>query len=316
MSEKLRCAILDDYQRVALSLADWSSLQERVEVRSQDQHLEDLDSLRDCQILVAMRERTRFDAATLQRLPNLKLLVTTGMRNAAIDLPAARALGITVCGTASASEPPVELTWALLLALARGIVPENTALQAGGAWQSTLGADLHGAQLGLLGLGKIGSRVAQIGLAFGMKVAAWSQNLKPETAEALGVEPKQSKEQLLQTSDFVSLHLVLSERTRGLLGRQELALLKPTAYLINTSRAGLVDQTALREALQAGQLAGAGVDVFEQEPLPLNDPMRSLPNLLATPHLGYVTRRNYLRYYQDAVENIQAYLNGTPIRLI
>lgn len=316
----MRCAILDDYQGVALGLADWASLSEQVEFHSLPQHLEDPDQLveavADCQILVAMRERTRFDAAVLSRLPHLKLLITSGMRNAAIDLQAAKNQGIVVCGTGSASEPPVELTWALLLALARGIVSENNALTGNGPWQSTLGADLHGAQLGLLGLGKIGSRVAQIGLAFGMKVAAWSQNLRRESAESLGVEWLESKEQLLQCSDFVSLHLVLSQRTQGLLGRRELALLKPGAYLINTSRAGLVDQEALQEALQAGQFAGAAVDVFDQEPLPAEHPMRSLPNLLATPHLGYVTRRNYMRYFEEAVEDIRAFLHGAPIRVI
>ena len=317
---KLRCAILDDYQQVALSVADWTGLRDQVELRPLHQHLKGpeqlLEAIGDCEILVAMRERTSFDAALLAQLPNLKLLITTGMRNAAIDIPAAQARGVVVCGTASASEPPVELTWALLLALARGIAPENAALRAGGPWQSTLGSDLYGAQLGLLGLGKIGSKVAQIGLAFGMRVAAWSQNLPREKAESLGVAWMESKAQLLQTSDFVSIHLVLSERTRGLLGRDELALLKPGAYLINTSRAGLVDSAALQDALESGRLAGAALDVFDQEPLPPHHPYRNLPNLLATPHLGYVTRRNYARYYADAVENIQAFLAGNPIRVL
>ena len=310
---KLRCAILDDYQQIALCLADWSSLHDRVELTSfptaqSPQQLVDFD------ILVAMRERTAFDAKTLEQLPKLKLLITTGMRNASIDVAAARARGIEVCGTASASEPPVELTWALLLALARNLVPERLSLQQGG-WQTTLGADLHGQQLGLLGLGKIGLKVAQVGLAFGMRVAAWSQNLTPEAALSQGVE-WQDKAQLLSSSDFLSLHLVLGPRTKGILGLAELRRLKPTAYLINTSRAGLIDSEALEQALSQQWFAGLGVDVFDQEPLPPNHYLRTLPNVLSSPHLGYVTRRNYTRYYGDAVEDIQAFLARSPIRLL
>lgn len=236
------------------------------------------------------------------------------MRNSVIDYAAAEEHGVTVCGTASSSTPPVELTWALLLGLARGIVEESGALRSGGPWQSTVGVDLHGSRLGLLGLGKIGSRVAQVGLAFGMHVSAWSQNLTAERAEEVGVERAASKEELLASSDFVSVHLALSERTRGLLGAAELALLKPTAYLINTSRAAIVDQDALLAALHEGRIAGAGVDVFDVEPLPAGHPMRTAPRLLATPHLGYVSRANYRTYYGQAVENIQAYLAGSPLR--
>jgi phosphoglycerate dehydrogenase-like enzyme len=221
---------------------------------------------------------------------------------------------VTVCGTPSSSTPPVELTWALLLGLARGIVTENNALRAGGPWQSTVGADLHGRRLGLLGLGKIGGRVAQVGLAFGMRVGAWSQNLTAERAEEVGVDLAASKEELLAESDFVSVHLALGDRTRGLVGAAELALLKPTAYLVNTSRSAIVDQDALLAALHAGRIAGAGVDVFDAEPLPAGHPMRSAPRLLATPHLGYVSRSNYETYYGAAVENIQAFLAGTPLR--
>ena len=255
-----------------------------------------------------------FPASLIARLPRLKLLIASGMRNSVIDYAAAEAHGVTVCGTASSSTPPVELTWALLLGLARGIVEESNALRAGGPWQSTVGADLHGRRLGLLGLGKIGGRVAQVGLAFGMEVSAWSQNLTEARAEEVGVELAPSLPDLLGTSDFVSVHLALGDRTRGLLGPAELALLKPTAYLINTSRAAIVDQDALLTALHEGRIAGAGVDVFDTEPLPADHPMRTAPRLLATPHLGYVSRANYATYYGQAVEDIQAYLEGSPVR--
>ncbi|MES5821008.1 D-2-hydroxyacid dehydrogenase family protein [Streptomyces sp. RG80] len=315
---RLRCAVLDDFQRVATEVADWSSVAERVEVVSFDAHVDDEDALvaalAEFDIVVTLRERVRFPASLISRLPRLKLLVASGMRNSVIDYAAAEAHGVTVCGTASSSTPPVELTWALLLGLARGIVEESNALRTGGPWQSTVGADLNGRRLGLLGLGKIGSRVAQVGLAFGMRVSAWSQNLTEERADEVGVERAPSKEDLLRDSDFVSVHLALSERTRGLLGPAELALLKPTAYLINTSRAAIVDQDALLAALHEGRIAGAGVDVFDVEPLPADHPMRTAPRLLATPHLGYVSQANYRTYYGQAVENIQAYLAGAPVR--
>ncbi|WP_432001842.1 D-2-hydroxyacid dehydrogenase family protein [Streptomyces sioyaensis] len=268
----------------------------------------------DCEIVVAMRERTPFPASLLARLPRLRLLITSGMRNAAIDLEAAARNGVTVCGTASNTEPPVELTWALILGLARNLVTENAAIRADGPWQSTLGADLHGRTLGLLGLGKIGTRVARIGQAFGMNVTAWSRNLTAERAAEAGVRLAAGKEELLETSDFVSVHLVLGDRTRGLLGADELRRMRPTAYLVNTSRAAVVDQPALLRALRENWIAGAGLDVFDQEPLPAGHPLRTLPNVLALPHLGYVTRRNYAGYFQQAVEDITAFLAGSPIR--
>jgi phosphoglycerate dehydrogenase-like enzyme len=312
--------VVDDYQQVATSVVDWSGLAGDVEVVSFGEHFADEDALVAAldgfDIVVTLRERVAFPGSVIGRLPRLRLLVASGMRNSVIDYAAAEAHGVTVCGTASSPTPPVELTWALLLGLARGLVAENAALRAGGPWQSTLGADLHGQRLGLLGLGKIGERVARVGLAFGMRVSAWSRHLTQERADEVGVERVASKEELLRTSDFVSLHLVLSERTRGLLGAAELALLKPTAYLVNTSRAGLVDQEALLAALREGRIAGAGVDVFDSEPLPADDPMRSAPRLLATPHLGYVSRANYERYYGQAVEDIRAYLAGEPIRVL
>ncbi|MET7763262.1 D-2-hydroxyacid dehydrogenase family protein [Streptomyces sp. NPDC005393] len=317
---RLRCAVLDDYQDVALSMADWSSVLDAVDVVPVQKHIADQEAVAeavgDCEIVVIMRERTPFPASLFARLPRLKLLVTTGMRNASVDLEAAARHGVTVCGTASSSEPPAELTWALILGLARHVVRESTALRDGGPWQSTVGTDLHGRRLGLLGLGRTGTKVARVGLAFGMDVAAWSRNLTAERAEAEGVRLASSKEELLETSDFVSVHLVLSDRTRGLLGAPELRRMRPTAYLVNTSRAAIVDQAALADALRGGWIAGAGVDVFEEEPLGPDHPFRTLPNLLATPHLGYVTRRNYEGYYQQVVEDIHAFLTGEPIRLL
>ena len=314
----LRCVVLDDYQNVATELADWSPIEDTVEVVSLREHLDDegelAAALATADIVVTLRERVPFPASLFARLPRLKLLIASGMRNTVIDYAAARAHGVTVCGTASSSTPPVELTWALLLGLARGIVEETNSLRDGGPWQQTVGADLHGRTLGLLGLGKIGSRVAQVGLAFGMRVTAWSEHLTKERTDEVGVQLAESKEELLTTADFVSVHLALGDRTRGLLGPAELALLKPTAYLINTSRAAIVDQDALLTALHEGRIAGAGLDVFDTEPLPADHPLRTAPRLLATPHLGYVSRANYTTYYGQAVENIQAYLAGSPVR--
>ena len=315
---RLRCAALDDYQGVATEFGGWCSVADRVEVVSFGGHFAGEDqlvaALAEFDIVVTLRERVAFPRSLFERLPRLKLLVASGMRNSVIDYDAAEAHGVTVCGTASSSTPPVELTWALLLGLARGVVAENGALRSGGAWQSTVGADLCGRRLGLLGLGKIGSRVARVGLAFGMDVSAWSRNLSQERADDVGVELAPSKEELLAGSDFVSVHLALSDRTRGLIGAAELALLKPTAYLVNTSRAAIVDQDALLAALREGRIAGAGVDVFDVEPLPADHPMRTAPRLLATPHLGYVSQANYATYYGQAVEAVQAYLAGAPVR--
>lgn len=315
---RLRCAVLDDFQRVATEIADWSPVADDVDVVSFDTHFGDEDALAaalaDFDIVVTLRERVVFPGSLIARLPRLRLVVASGMRNSVIDYAAAEAHGVTVCGTASSSAPPVELTWALILGLARGIVREGNGLREGGPWQQTVGADLHGRRLGLLGLGKIGSRVAGVGLAFGMRVSAWSQNLTRERADEMGVELAPSKEALLRDADFLSVHLALGDRTRGLLGPAELALLKPTAYLINTSRAAIVDQDALLAALHEGRIAGAGVDVFDTEPLPASHPMRTAPRLLATPHLGYVSQANYATYYGQAVEAIRAHLDGSPVR--
>ncbi|MEU6659021.1 D-2-hydroxyacid dehydrogenase family protein [Streptomyces sp. NPDC046821] len=301
-------------------MADWTRVGTDVEVRSLQRHLLTEDAVAaataDCEIVVAMRERTPFTESLFARLPELRLLITSGMRNASIDLAAAARHGVTVCGTVSNTEPPAELTWALLLGLARNVVRENNALRDVGPWQSTLGADLHGRRLGVLGLGKIGTKVARVGQAFGMDVIAWSENLTEERAAEAGVSLASSKEELLETSDFVSVHLVLSDRTRGLIGADDLRRMRRTAYLVNTSRAAIVDQDALVRALHEGWIAGAGADVFEAEPLPADHPLRSAPNFLGLPHLGYVTRRNYEGYFEGAVEDIEAYLAGTPIRTI
>ncbi|MEU8464504.1 D-2-hydroxyacid dehydrogenase family protein [Streptomyces sp. NPDC029003] len=317
---KLRCAVLDDFQSVATEVADWGPVADEVEVVCFSGHFDSEDALAEAlagfEIVVTLRERVPFPGSLIARLPGLRLLVASGMRNSVIDFEAAARHGVTVCGTASASTPPVELTWALLLGLARGIVPESAALRGGGPWQSTLGADLYGRRLGLLGLGKIGARVARVGLAFGMEVVAWSQNLTKERADEVGVVLAASKEELLRTSDFVSVHLALGERTRGLIGAPELALMRPTGYLVNTSRAAIVDQDALLAALRGGTIAGAGLDVFDVEPLPADHPVRTAPRLLATPHLGYVSRDNYATYYGQAVEDIRAFLDGEPVRVL
>ncbi|MEV7025929.1 D-2-hydroxyacid dehydrogenase family protein [Kitasatospora sp. NPDC093558] len=315
---KLRCALLDDFQDVGTSMADWSPLADRVEPVSFHEHFATEDELAEAlpefDIVVTLRERVPFPASLFARLPRLRLLIASGMRNAAIDLAAAEAHGVTVCGTGSSGTPPVELTWALLLGLARGIVTESNALRGNGPWQSTVGADLHGRVLGLIGLGRIGTLVAKVGVAFGMDVVAWSRSLTDERAAEAGVRRAASKEELLRESDFVSIHVNLNEGTRGLIGAAELNLMKPAAYLVNTSRAAIVDQDALIHALTEGRIAGAGADVFDVEPLPADHPMRTVPRLLATPHLGYVTRDNYRRYYGEAIEDITAYLAGDPIR--
>jgi phosphoglycerate dehydrogenase-like enzyme len=268
----------------------------------------------DAEIAVVMRERTPFPARLLARLPRLRLLVTSGMRNAALDVAAANGRGVVVCGTPSSPTPPVELTWALVLGLARQLVPESLALRAGGPWQSSVGRDLAGATLGVVGLGKIGGRVAAVAQAFGMDVVAWSQHLTDERAAEAGVRRAERLPDLLAQSDVVTLHLVLSDRTRGLVGADELAVMRRSAYLVNTARAGLVDTSALVAALVAGGIAGAGLDVYDEEPLPAAHLLRTLPNVLATPHLGYVTEANYRAYFTGAVEDIAAWQAGHPIR--
>lgn len=316
--KKLNCILLDDYQNAALCFADWSKLSDRVHVTTINRHIEEKEELAreltNADILIVMRERTPITQSLLKKLPKLKLIITSGMRNASIDMKAAALQNILVCGTTSSSEPPTELTWALLLNLARQVRTENENLRNGQHWQSSVGFDLNGKQLGILGLGKIGTKVAKIATAFGMNVVAWSQNLKPETAEAAGVKLASSKEELLKTSDFISIHLILSDRTRNLIGPEELKQMKPSSFLINTSRGAIINENALIRALEGNWIAGAGIDVFEVEPLPLDHPFRRINNLLATPHLGYVSYSNYSVYYQEAIENIEGFLVNNPIR--
>lgn len=318
--EMYRCAILDDYQNVALSMADWTVLASDVETTVFNRHIEGrktlIANLRDFDIIVAMRERTAFDADLLAALPRLRLLVTTGMRNAAIDIAAAEARQIVVCGTGGVPGSTAELTWALILALVRNIPAEAQDFRSGAPWQSRLGVDLAGRRLGVIGLGRLGARVARVGVAFGMEVVAWSRSLTDELAKAEGATCLRSLDELLRTSDIVSIHVPLNSGTRGLIGARELALTKPTAFLVNTSRGPIVDEGALIDALNGRRLAGAAVDVFGQEPLPADHPLRRVERLIATPHVGYVTEATYRAFYGDAVDDIRGWLNGSPVRRI
>lgn len=311
-------AVLNDYQNIALRSADFDSLREhfdiRVFTRAFADEQETMAELADAQVLVAMRERTSLSRAVLQGLPKLRFIVTTGTRNAAIDLAAAGQRGIPVSGTGMSKHAAGEHTWALLMAAARHIPTEAGNVRAGG-WQTCVGTELYGRTLGIVGLGHIGTQVARYAQAFGMTVQAWSANLDADRAKALGVAPV-TKDQLFSESDIVTLHLVLSERTRGIVGAHELALLGPRGLLVNTSRGPLVDEAALVAALRSGELGAAALDVFDTEPLPLNHPLRTLPNVVATPHIGFVTDSAYAVAYPQAVENIHAWLRGEPIRLL
>src|ERR1700756_3940725 len=310
--EPIRIAVLDDYQDVALSLTDWSVLDERATVTVFNDHLADPDAvverLQPFDIVCVMRERTPMTRTIIERLPNLRLIASTALRNASIDLKAAQERGIQVVHTGYTSAPTIELTWALILGSARNLVAENASLRSGG-WQRFIGDDMAGRTLGVLGLGNVGGPVAQIGHAFGMNVIAWSQNLTAERAAEVNAELV-SKEELFRRADVVSVHLVLSGRTRSLVGAHELAIMKPTARLVNTSRGPIVIEADLIAGLKAQKIAGAAIDVFDQEPLPLDHPFRTLGNLLATPHIGYVSRGLYARFYQDTVVNIGRWLDG------
>ncbi|GAB3280355.1 D-2-hydroxyacid dehydrogenase family protein [Parasphingorhabdus pacifica] len=318
----VRVAVLDDYQAVAREYADWDALPAEVEVFREhiDDRAELVRRLRPFDVVAVMRERTPFPREVFEALPNLKLLVTTGMRNAAIDLSAASEHGVVVSGTGSASEadrtwqPTAELTWGLIFALARRIPQEDRLIREGG-WQESVGVELGGRTLGVLGLGRLGAQVAQVGRTFGMEVLAWSRNLTDDAAREAGAE-RVSFEDLFRRSDVLSIHTVLSRRTRGLVDATALGLMKPTAYLVNTSRGPIVDEEALRTALHEGRIAGAGLDVFEREPLPPDDAWRSAPRTVLTPHIGYVTRGTYETFYTETVEDIDAYLAGAPIRVL
>jgi phosphoglycerate dehydrogenase-like enzyme len=314
----MRIAVLDDYQGVAREMADWASLGPDCEVVSFRDHLSSLEVLAEklggFDVVVAMRERTPFPRALLEKLPRLRLLVTTGMRNRSIDVEAARERGVTVCGTPSSSGTTGELAWGLILSLFRSIPQEDRALRAG-KWQTTVGLGLAGKTLGIIGLGTIGSQVARIGAAFSMELIAWSQNLDAERARKAGAQ-RVERVELLARSDVITIHLVLSERTRGLIGARELALMKPTAFLVNTSRGPIVDEAALAEALAKGTIAGAGVDVYDVEPIASDHPLLRAPNTVLTPHLGYVTRESYRAYFGGAVEDIAAWRRGAPLRVL
>ena len=315
----MRCAVLDDYQGVSTRFGDWSRLAGRVEpvpfTRPFASADEAAEALAGFEIVLAMRERTAFPASLLARLPDLKLLVTTGARNAAIDVAAAQARGVVVCGTGGDKSTTCEIAWGLILNLTRRVCAEHARFRQG-LWQGPVGMSLHGRTLSVLGLGSIGGMVAQVGRAFGMDVLAWSPNLTEGRAAEAGARLAPSLEALCREADVLSVHLVLSDRSRGILGERELRAMKRTAYLVNTSRAPLVDGAALLRALQEGWIAGAGLDVYEQEPPDCDDPLRRLPNVIGTPHIGYVADGNYRLYFEGAVEDIAAWLDNRPIRVI
>jgi D-3-phosphoglycerate dehydrogenase len=315
-----RCAILDDYQNVALKLADWGKVTTDVDIKvfTEAVRRSDADTIRDVKdfdIVVMMRERTRFPRAVIEALPKLKLLITTGAYNASIDMKACQERGIVVCGTGGFGNPTTGITFGLILELTRRIGWEHARMKAGVPWQNTLGMDIEGKTLGILGLGKLGARAAGVAKAFGMKVIAWSQNLTAERCKEVGAELV-SKDDLFRNADIVTIHLVLSDRSRGLVGAKELESMKKTAYLVNTSRGPIVDEQALIDALNKKQIAGAGLDVFDVEPLPLDHPYRKMENVVITPHLGYVSQQNYEKYYPDIVDNIRGFLDGKPSRVI
>jgi len=313
-----RVAILDDYQGVMRTVADWSRLGADFEVTVFEDHLADEDAvarrLAPFEVVVMNRERTPFRRALLEKLPELRLLITNGMRNLSIDLAAARERGVTVCGTRSRGVATPELAWGLILGLIRNIPAEDRGMRSGG-WQTTLGRELADATLGIVGLGKIGAQMAKVAHAFGMTVIAWSPNLTDERAKAAGAE-RVEKEALFARADIVTVHMVLSERSRGLIGAAELARMKSSAYLVNTSRGPIIDEAALIAALEGGAIAGAALDVYDVEPLPAGHPLRTLPNTVLTPHLGYVTEENYRLSFADAVENVIAWAKGAPVRVL
>ncbi|MGA9516554.1 MAG: D-2-hydroxyacid dehydrogenase family protein [Pseudolabrys sp.] len=315
----VRAAVLDDYQNVGLTFADWSPITRDVEVKVFDKpfanQAEVIKALQGFAIIVGMRERTPFPRKVIEALPDLKLLITTGARNNSFDVKACSERGITVCGTGVVGSPTTGIAFGLMLELTRRVGFENVRLKAGAPWQVTIGRDLEGLTLGILGLGKLGQRSATVGKAFGMKTIAWSQNLTPEKAQAGGAELV-TKEDLFRSADVVTIHLILSDRSRGLVGAKELGLMKKTSYLVNTSRGPIVDEKALIATLQSKSIAGAGLDVFDVEPLPLDHPFRKMDNVVITPHLGYVSEQNYRKYFPDIVEDIRAWLDGKPVRVV
>src|SRR5438874_5269264 len=314
---RLRCAILDDYLDVALKVADWSKVSDRVDVTVFNQPFANTETaaraLKDFEIICAMRERTPFPRTMFAALPNLKLMITSGMRNAAIDMEAAKDHKVTLCGTQWGRDPTAPLTMGLILELTRNIGRENARMHAGEPLQKFVGMEIEGRTLGVIGLGKLGTKVSRLAQAFGMNVIAWSPNLTPEKCKEAGVGYA-SKEELFSTADIVTIHVVLGPRSRGLVGRDDLLRMKPTAYIVNTARGPIIDETALLEVLQQKKIAGAAVDVFSVEPLPVDHPFRKLDNMLVTPHLGYVTEETFRAHYGQMVEGIDAWFNGEPVR--
>jgi len=314
----LKLAILDDYQGTAKDLGDWSSLPPGTNVQFFQDHIANEDKLverlRDFDMVMGMRERTPFTRSILSRLPKLRLLMTTGLRNASFDMEAASDMGIPVCGASGAGEGPTELTWGLILSLMRHIHEEDKRSREG-SWGTTVGVGLKGKTLGLIGLGHIGSLVAKVGKAFDMNIIAWSQNMTAERAKACDARLV-DKETLFRESDVVSVHLVLSDRSRGLVGAEELELMKSSAFLVNISRGPIVDEKALIDVLERKAIAGAALDTFDVEPLPLSHPLFKTPNTLICPHLGYVTEESYRAFYSGVIENVRAFLSGEPIRVI
>jgi phosphoglycerate dehydrogenase-like enzyme len=316
---KHRCAILDDYQNVALKMADWSKVAGDLDIKVFNEHIGGPDAvvkaLQGFSIVSAMRERTGFQRAVIEKLPDLKLLMTTGARNASIDVAACTERGIVVCGTLSVGSPTSGIAVGLMLELTRRIGYECNRMKSGVPWQTTIGPDLEGMTLGVLGLGKLGTRTSRIAQAFGMKVIAWSQNLTAEKCKEVGVDYV-SKEDLFRQADFITIHLVLSQRSRGLVAAKEFALMKPTAYIINTSRGPIIEEAAMLDALRGNKIAGAGLDVFDVEPLPLDHAFRKMDNVVLTPHLGYVAAQNYRAYFGGVVDDIRAFLDGKPVRVM
>ena len=314
-----KAAVLDDYQNVASRMANWHKLRDKIRFEFFNEHLIDESEISDrfskFDILILNRERTPFLSSQLKGLPNLKLLLTSGHRNFSIDVKTANERGVTVCGTDMISFSTPELAWGLMLSLARQIPMEDQLLRAGGYWQTTVGISLRGRTLGIVGLGKLGAPMAKIGQAFGMKVIAWSPNLTLDRAAAVGVVYA-TKNDLFSNADFITLHMPLSDRSRGIVGAKEIKLMKSSAFLINTSRGPLVDEKSLISSLQRKEIAGAGLDVFDIEPLPLSHPLRQLKNTVLTPHLGYVVEENYKQGFEQMIENIEAWLDGMPIREI
>lgn len=315
----MRVAILDDYFNKALELADWTPLEGRADIKVFTEHMGENEdaaakALADFEVIVGMRERQRFPASLLERLPKLELLITTGMRNASFDIAAATKQRVTVCGTGGVGSPTSELAVGMMIALMRDIPRQYDSMKNGG-WQTRPGFDLAGKTMGMLGLGKLGGAVARVANAFDMKVIAWSQNLTDARAAECNAT-RVEKDELFKRSDVISVHLVLSDRSRGLVGEREFSLMKPTAYIVNTSRGPIIDEKALFKALQGRKIAGAALDVYGSEPLPKDDPIRKLDNVLLTPHLGYVTAENLAKMYTDVVADIIAFLDGNPVRVI